>query len=311
MPKIANTDLDVYPLNLGGNTFGWTSDEAESFEVLDLYFNSGGNFIDTADMYSQWAEGNSGGESETILGRWMASRGVHDRVVIATKVGKLDQLRGLAPEVVRAGCEASLKRLGVEAIDLFYAHADDETRAIAELAQTFSSLVDEGSIRAIGLSNFSAERTSEWVEHARAEGLHVPVALQPNYSLVNRAYEHTLRPVAEHYGLSVFCYSSLASGFLTGKYRGAQDAAGTARGGSVSRYFTEDGFGVIEVLGEIAAEHGVEHATVALAWLLAKGITAPIASASTARQLPALLAATTITLSPQQLERLEAASATF
>ena len=309
MPTIPSTDLDVYPLNLGGNTFGWTSDEAASFEVLDLYFNGGGNFIDTADMYSEWAPGNQGGESEVILGRWMASRGVRDRVVVATKVGKLSTHVGLAPEVVRSACDASLQRLGVDVIDLYYAHADDESRSIPEIAATFSSLVDEGKIKAIALSNIGPDRVSEWVEHARAKGLHVPVAVQPNYSLVNRAYERTLRPVAEHYGLSCFCYSSLASGFLTGKYRNQADAAGAARGGSVSRFFHDDGFAVIKTLTDIAHAHDVEPATIALAWLLCKGVTAPIASASTARQLPALMAATTITLSEEEVTLLDDASA--
>ena len=312
MVMIPGTDLDVFPLNLGGNVFGWTADAAGSFAVLDAYAAAGGDFIDTADMYSSWAPGNVGGESESIIGAWLAERGNRAEMVIATKVGKLPGATGLAPGNVTAAVDASLRRLGVDAIDLYYAHADDEARPIEEIAATFDALVRAGKVRALAASNFSLERARAWVEHARAHGLAAPVALQPRYSLVERAdYEAGCAALAAELGLAVFPYSALASGFLTGKYGASTDAAGRARGDAVSRYLTPDGLAVVAELRQIAAARGVQPTSVALAWLLAKGVTAPIASASRADQVAPLVAATTLALQVDEVRALDEASAPF
>lgn len=311
MVQIANTDLELFPLNLGGNTFGWTSDESESFAVLDRFVADGGNFIDTADMYSVWVDGHVGGESEAIIGSWLASRGMGGQVAIATKVARHAQFPGLASGNVRDACDASLDRLGVDQIDLYYAHFDDDTQTIPDIATVFSELQDAGKIGAIGVSNFAPDRIVEWLEFAAAEGLHAPVALQPNYSLVARKYERELAPIVERFGLQVFTYFSLAAGFLTGKYRSAADADSSQRGSTVSRFFTDDGFALVDVLRSVSAELGVQPASVAVAWLLAKGVTAPIASARVPEQLDPLFAGVELRLSTAQVKRLDEASAPF
>ncbi|GAA1642777.1 aldo/keto reductase [Georgenia ruanii] len=309
---IPRTDVTAVPLVLGGNTFGWTSDREESFGVLDAFRQAGGTLIDTADVYSAWAEGHGGGESEAILGEWMAARGNRDDVVIATKVGMLAPFDKQDRATVTAALDSSLSRLRTDRVDLYYAHQDDENVAIEEHAETYDALVRAGKIRYVGISNYSPERMRRWFEHAAAEDLTVPVAIQPQYNLVFRKdYEQGYRPVAEHFDAAVFPYFSLASGFLTGKYRSVADLAGTAREGFAQGYFSEQGLTVVAELVRVAEAHEAEPATVALAWLLAKGITAPIASARTVEQLPALLAARSLRLTAVDVAALDAASQPF
>jgi aryl-alcohol dehydrogenase-like predicted oxidoreductase len=311
MAVIGSSDLDVFPLGLGGNTFGWTSDKETSFAVLDAYAAGGGNFIDSADSYSAWVPGNSGGESETIIGEWTAARGNRDSVVIATKVDRHPQFRGLSRANVLAAADASLARLQTDYIDLYYVHYDDPDVPVAEAAGVFSELQKAGKIRQVGLSNYSAPRLREWFAVAAAEGFTPPVALQPLYNLMDRdPYEASLAPVVAEFGLGVLPYYSLASGFLAGKYRSASDHAGGARQKGATKYLTPVGLRVLAALDSVAAAHGVEPATVALAWLRTRpGIVAPLASARTVEQLPALLASATLELTPGQVTELDTASA--
>ena len=309
--NVGSSDLEVFPLALGGNTFGWTSDETASREVLDGYVAAGGNFIDTADVYSAWVEGNAGGESETILGRWLAVRGNRDKVVVATKVSQYPQYSGLSAANIAAAADASLLRLGTDYIDLYYAHFDDESTPLEETVEAFDKLVRSGKVRAIGLSNYTASRIEEWFRIAREGGYALPVALEPHYNLVVRInYETNLLPVARRENLAVFPYYSLASGFLTGKYRSSADAEGKARQGDVAPYLNDKGYALIDVLDAIAKAHRVSIATVSLAWLLKRPqVTAPIASARTAEQLPALISATRLSLSDEEMNALDTASA--
>ncbi|GAB2581327.1 NADP-dependent aryl-alcohol dehydrogenase [Paractinoplanes abujensis] len=311
MSTLGSSGIEVFPLNLGGNVFGWTSDESASHQVLDAFVAAGGNFVDTADGYSAWVPGNSGGESETIIGNWFAARGGRDRVVLATKVSQHPQFRGLAAATVAAAADASLTRLRTDYIDLYYAHYDDADTPLEETAGAFDALVKAGKVRAIGVSNYSAERIREWFEVARRNGFTLPVAVQPHYNLVERtAYERDIAPVAEAEGLAVLPYYALASGFLTGKYRTEADLASGPRGGGAQKYLTEDGLAVIKVLTDVAATHGVEPATVALAWLRTrKNVAAPIASARTTEQLPALIASATLDLAADEIAALDEVSA--
>lgn len=311
--RIDGTDLEIFPLGLGGNTFGGNSDAATSEKVLDAFVAGGGNFIDTADQYSFWVPGNQGGESETILGEWMRKRKNRDRVIIATKVGGLPSRKGLAPENIQAAVEDSLRRLQIETIDLYYAHFDDESQPIEGIAASFDALVKAGKVRYVAISNLAPERIEGWMKVARENGLAVPVALQPEYNLVARKnYEQIIAPLAERHQLAVFPYFSLASGFLTGKYRTQEDLKGRARGGAVAAHLNEDGLRVIEALDEIAKSRGAAMATVALAWLLAKPtVTAPLASATSVEQLEELLAAPALTLGADELARLDTASQPF
>lgn len=311
--RIDGTDLEIFPLGLGGNTFGGNSDAATSEKVLDAFVAGGGNFIDTADQYSFWVPGNQGGESETILGEWMRKRKNRDRVIIATKVGGLPSRKGLAPENIQAAVEDSLRRLQIETIDLYYAHFDDESQPIEGIAASFDALVKAGKVRYVAISNLAPERIEGWMKVARENGLAVPVALQPEYNLVARKnYEQIIAPLAERHQLAVFPYFSLASGFLTGKYRTQEDLKGRARGGAVAAYMNENGLRVVEALDEIAKARGAAMATVALAWLLAKPtVTAPLASATSVEQLEELLAAPALTLGADELARLDTASQPF
>ena len=312
MTVIGSSDLDVFPLGLGGNTFGWTSDRDTSFAVLDAFTAAGGNHVDTADSYSAWVPGNSGGESETIIGEWLAARGNRDSVVIATKVSRHPKFRGLSRGNVLAAADASLARLRTDYIDLYYVHYDDPDVPVAEAVGVFGELQKAGKIRHVGLSNFTAPRLREWFAAAAAEGLAAPVALQPHYNLVERqAYETSLAPVAAEFGLGVLPYYALASGFLAGKYRSAADQAGAARQQAAARYLTPAGLRVLAALDSVAADHGVSPATVALAWLRTRpGVVAPLASARTIEQLPALLASAALDLTPDEIEVLDEASAT-
>ncbi len=309
MTVIGSSDLDVFPLGLGGNTFGWTSDKETSFAVLDAYVAGGGNFVDTADGYSAWVPGNSGGESETIIGEWTAARGNRDSVVIATKVCSHPRFRGLSPKNVLAAADASLARLRTDRIDLYFAHRDDPDVPVAEAAGAFHELQLAGKIRYVGLSNYTAPRLREWLAVAAAEGFAPPVALQPHYNLVERAaYEASLAPVAAEFGLGVLPYYALASGFLAGKYRNASDHAGAARQPGATRYLTPAGQAVLAALDSVAADHGVAQAAVALAWLRTRpNVVAPLASARTVDQLPALLASATLELTADEVKALDVA----
>jgi aryl-alcohol dehydrogenase-like predicted oxidoreductase len=291
MTRIGTSDLDVFPTHLGGNTFGWTSDLATSERVLDGFVAGGGNFIDTADGYSAWVPGNTGGESETIIGHWLNERGNRSKVIVGTKVSQHPEFTGLSAANIAKAADASLGRLQTDYIDLYYAHFDDGT-AMEEIAGAFDALVRAGKVRNIGISNFSAERAEEWMTVAAREGLRLPVALQPHYNLVRREpYETELAPVVARHGLGVMPYFSLASGFLTGKYRTEADLQGKARGQGAGQYLNDHGLAKLAELESVAIEMHASIASIALAWLRAQpGIVAPVASASTPEQLPDLLA---------------------
>jgi aryl-alcohol dehydrogenase-like predicted oxidoreductase len=310
MARIGATQIEVFPLALGGNVFGWTADERQSFDVLDAFRAGGGNFIDTADSYSHWAPGNSGGESETIIGRWLKTRGNRDELVIATKVGQDPAFPGTSRAAVRRAVEGSLTRLGTSHIDLFYAHIDDLDTPLSETVGALAELVEEGKVRAVGASNFTAERLEASLRTADALGVARYQALQNPYNLVDRdRYEGALRAVVEREGLSLFPYPGLAGGFLTGKYRDPQKLTGSPRASGAARYLNESGVRLLEVLDTVAAAHGASVAAVALAWLAAQPtVAAPIASARTVDQVAPLLESTTIVLTPGQIEDLDAAS---
>lgn len=307
MRSIATTDLTVFPICLGTNVFGWTADRAASFEVLDAYVEGGGNFIDTADVYPYWATGES--TSEMIIGDWLAERGNRDSIVLATKVGMLQGLEGLAPATIRTAVENSLRRLRTDRIDLYWAHVDDRDTPLADTLATFQALIEEGKIRHVGASNYGADRLAEALRVADDEGLPRYVALQQPYNLLERAYEGELRDVVAKEGLSSTPYFSLARGFLTGKYAPGVTIDSPRAGGAASYLETEHGPRTIEALAKVAAARGVEPAAVALAWLAAQPtITAPIASARHVGQLQPLLTAATLTLTADELHLLDAAS---
>ncbi|MCI1019602.1 aldo/keto reductase [Microbacterium sp. C5A9] len=310
MTRIGNSDLDVFPLSLGGNVFGWTADRDASFAVLDAFVDGGGDFIDTADSYSAWVPGNSGGESETIIGEWLASRKPAG-VTVATKVSQHPDFTGLAASNVRKAAEASLARLGVDTIDLYYAHFDDETVPLEETVGAFGQLVADGLVRHIAVSNYSADRIREWVEIARRTGVDLPVAVQPHYNLVHRnEVEETIIPVSEEFGLGLVPYYSLASGFLTGKYRTTDtEGQSSPRAGGAAKYATEAGLRIIDALEEIGDAHGASIAATSLAWLRAQPtVAAPIASARTVEQVPDLLAGARLDLAADEVDRLNRVS---
>ncbi|MEJ2886737.1 aldo/keto reductase [Actinomycetospora aeridis] len=314
--RIPRTELDVHPLCLGGNVFGWTADAAASAAVLDAYLAAGGNFVDTADSYTWRVEGNSGGDSERVLGDWMAARGVRDRMVVATKVGSWPERPGLSPENVRAACDDSLRRLRTDHIDLYYAHRDDPDTPLEDALGAFDELVRAGKIRHVGLSNYSAERLTSALTVAERHGLARPVALQPHYNLVERAvYEDELADVAADADLGVMPYFALAKGFLTGKYRPGDappDTSGpmaSARAGGAVAYLDARGTRVLDVLTGVADAHGVPMAAVALAWLAAQPtVTAPIASARTVEQLATILPMADLVLAADEVAALTEAS---
>lgn len=309
---IGNSELRIHPLGLGTNTFNNAQDAGEFHTVLDGFRERGGNFIDTADMYSYWVPGNSGGESESVIGQWLTARGNRDEVVIATKVSGKPDLLGLAPETINRGAEESLRRLRTDHIDLYYAHYQDDETPVVESAAAFDALVRAGTVRAIALSNFSREAIDEWFAVSRENGFALPVALQPRYSLVARDYEGGLAEAATRHGMSVFPYQVLAGGFLTGKYRTEADLEGRARAGAVERYLTPEGLRVVAALDEVAAAHDTDVASVALAWASADGkITAPLAAATSTAQLDQLFAAGSLTLTVEQIATLDEASASF
>lgn len=309
MTRIGTSDLDVLPLNLGGNVFGWTADRATSLAVLDAFVAAGGNFVDTADSYSAWVPGHTGGESETILGEWLQRTGRRDAVVLATKVSQHPEFKGLSPATVAGAADASLARLGVDHIDLYYAHYDDPEVPMAEIAGAFSALVDAGKVRHVGLSNFSPERIDEWCAVAETDGLHRPVALQPGYSLIDRAYEtNGLRDAARRHDLAVLPYYALASGFLTGKYRPGAEVD-SVRAAGAARHLDARGVRVLDALDEVAATRDVSVTSVALAWLRQQEtVVAPIASARVPAQVPDLVASVHLDLDDAEVTMLTEAS---
>ena len=310
---LGTSGLKIVPLVLGGNVFGWTIDEAQSFNVLDAFIDRGFNCIDTADVYSAWVPGHSGGESETILGKWFARSGKRDKVILATKVGMEmpNTGKGLRKDYILREVEQSLKRLQTNVIDLYQSHRDDESTPLEETLEAYGQLLKDGKVRAIGASNYKGARLTEAMETAKQHNLPAYTTLQPNYNLVDRQdYETDLAPVAAKYGLGVIPYFSLASGFLTGKYQTLEDTKGKKRGSRVEKYFNGRGMKILAALKQVAGETSAQQASVALAWLLAQPtITAPIASATSPQQLEALFAAVDLKLTNAQLKTLSDASA--
>jgi aryl-alcohol dehydrogenase-like predicted oxidoreductase len=310
---LANTNLQIAPLMLGGNVFGWTIDAQTSFAILDAFVDRGFNFIDTADVYSAWKPGNHGGESETILGQWFARSGKRDKIVLATKVGMdLGQGRkGLARKHIVEAVEASLQRLQTDHIELYQSHTDDLDTPIEETLQAYRALIEQGKVQIIGASNYKADRLLEADKLARRENLPTYQTLQPEYNLYSRQdFEQNLQPVAEQLHLDVVPYFSLASGFLTGKYKTKADSEGKSRAARVAKYFNHRGMKILGALAEVSAETGAKQATIALAWLLAQPtILAPIASATSVEQLESLLAAPDLNLTLDQVNKLTTASA--
>ncbi|WP_030991107.1 aldo/keto reductase [Streptomyces sp. NRRL WC-3744] len=309
--KLGSSDLEVFPLSLGGNVFGWTADEQTSFAVLDAYTAAGGNFIDTADSYSAWIEGNQGGESETIIGKWVKARGNRSDVVIATKVSQHPEYQGLSAANIKAAADASLRRLDTDYIDLYYTHFDKPEVPVEEIIGALDELVKAGKVRHIAASNISPERLRASLDFSDREGLARYVALQPHYNLVSRdTYEGPLQDLVAREGLSAVPYFSLASGFLTGKYRPGKTVDSARAEGAQKHAESERGQKVLAALDEIAAAHEAPVATVALAWLAAQPtVTAPIASARTVEQLPALLGVAELNLTEAEVARLTEASA--
>jgi len=309
--KLGSSGLEVFPLSLGGNVFGWTADEATSFAVLDAYAAAGGNFVDTADSYSAWVDGNQGGESETIIGKWVRARGNRDDVVIATKVSQHPEFQGLSAANIKAAADASLRRLDTDYIDLYYTHFDKPEVPVEEIIGALDELVKAGKVRHIAASNITPDRLRASLEFSDREGLAKYVALQPHYNLVSRdTYEGELQDLAARYGLAAVPYFSLASGFLTGKYRPGAKVDSPRAGGAAKHLESERGLRVLTALDEIAQAHDAPVAAVALAWLAAQPtVAAPIASARTVEQLPALLAVGELTLTETEVARLTEASA--
>ncbi|AFC84602.1 aldo/keto reductase [Frateuria aurantia] len=310
--RLGRSDLEIAPLVFGGNVFGWSADEARSFALLDAFVDAGFNLIDTADVYSAWVPGNQGGESETIIGRWLRQSGKRQQVLIATKVAKWDRHPGLSPINIRAAVEASLQRLQTDHIDLYQAHEDDAGVPLHDTLGAFSRLIEEGKVRVIGASNYRADRLAEALKVSAEHRLPRYESLQPEYNLVDRqGYEAELEPLIRREDIGVISYYSLASGFLSGKYRSEADLAkSAARGEGVRKYLDTRGLQVLAALDQVASRHQASPAQVALAWLIARpGLTAPIASATSIDQLDDLLAATRLQLDDGDIEALDLASA--
>ena len=312
--KLGNSGLEVAPLAFGGNVFGWTANEQTSFQLLDAFVAAGFNLIDTADIYSRFAPGNRGGESETIIGKWLKQGGRRDKVIIATKVGMEmgPDKKGLSKAYILSAAEDSLRRLQTDYIDLYQSHKDDPDTPLEETLEAYAQLMKEGKVRAIGASNYSAERLSEALGVSKAHGLPRYETLQPEYNLYDRAeYEEKLEPVCVENGLGVITYFSLASGFLTGKYRSAVDLSKSPRGERmVKKYLNERGFRILDALDQAARQANATPAQVALAWLIARpSVTAPIASATSLNQLNDLIGATKLELDEAAIELLNRASA--
>jgi aryl-alcohol dehydrogenase-like predicted oxidoreductase len=311
--KLGNSGLEAAPLALGGNVFGWTADEPTSFRLLDAFVAAGGNLIDTADMYSAWVPGNQGGESEAILGKWLKRSGNREKVLIATKVGKEmgPDRKGLSKPYILRAAEDSLRRLQTDRIDLYQSHADDPETPLEETLEAYGQLIRQGKVRAIGASNYTADRLARALELGVSPGYPTYQCLQPLYNLYDRAeYETDLEPLCLEKGVGVLPYFSLASGFLTGKYRSETDLANRPRGELVKKYLNDRGFRILDALDQVAGRYHCVPAVVSLAWLMARpGVTAPIASATSMDQLTDLVEATMLALDPSSIELLNVASA--
>ncbi|MGC9270532.1 aldo/keto reductase [Acidiphilium sp.] len=310
---LGNSGLSLPAIMFGGNVFGWTADQTTSFALLDVMVDAGLSAIDTADVYSAWVPGHRGGESETIIGQWLAARGGRERVLIATKIGMAPGADGrkLSKDSIFAGVEGSLRRLRTDVIDLYQAHADDAETPLEETLEAFATLIRQGKVRAIGASNYSAARLGLALQTSKAMGLPRYESLQPHYNLVERSgYEAELEPFCVEHGLGVINYFALAAGFLTGKYRSESDLSVSPRGQGARKYLNPQGRRVLEALDDVGARHHASPAQVALAWLIARpSITAPIASATNAAQLDDLIKAASLTLSSAEIETLNHASA--
>ena len=308
--RLGRSALETAPIAFGGNVFGWTVDEPASFALLDAFVDAGFNLIDTADGYSAWVPGNQGGESETIIGKWLRRSGKRDKVLIATKVAKLARRPGLSATNIALAVEDSLRRLQVDAIDLYQSHQDDPATPIEETLGAYAKLIEQGKVRAIGASNFSAARLAESAAIAQKYNLPRYESLQPEYNLVSRAgYEAELEPLVRRENIGVISYYGLASGFLTGKYRKEADLAKSPRGQGVKKYLDARGLRILAALDEVAARRGATPAQVALAWLIARpGITAPIVSATSVAQLEEILGAARLQLAAEDIATLDAAS---
>ncbi len=311
--RLGNSDIEVYPLALGGNVFGWTVDEPTAFGILDAFVGAGGNMIDTADTYSTWVAGHKGGESETIIGKWLKKSGNRARVVIATKVGGEmgPGRKGLSKVYILRAVEESLRRLQTDVIDLYQSHKDDPGTPVEETLEAYAQLIKQGKVRAIGASNFSTERISQSLQTSKERGYPAYQCLQPRYNLYDRVeYEQSLEPLCREYGLGVITYYSLASGFLTGKYHSENDLSKSIRGQGIRLYLNKRGFLILEALDQVARKYNTKPATISLAWLMARpGITAPITSATSIEQLNDLTAATRLDLDDFSVALLNKASA--
>ncbi len=310
--KLGNSGLEIYPLGFGGNVFGWTADEVRSFDLLDAFVDFGFNFIDTADVYSKWVPGNKGGESETIIGKWFQRSGKREKVILASKVGfELGPgKKGLSRRYILRAVEDSLARLQTDYIDLYQSHTDDPETPFEETLDAYAQLIREGKVRAIGASNHNAERLLQALEISERQGLPRYESLQPFYNLYDRAdYEPKLESLCREKGIGVITYYSLASGFLTGKYRSEKDLFKSLRGQRVAKYLNERGLRILRALDQVAKQHGSTLAAVSLAWLIARpDITAPLASATSLEQLKTLIEAPQLKLDPSQIELLNQAS---
>ncbi|MGB8336871.1 MAG: aldo/keto reductase [Desulfobacterales bacterium] len=311
--KLGHSDIEVSPLAFGGNVFGWTTDESMSFKLLDAFVEAGFNLIDTADVYSHWAPGNKGGESETIIGKWLQRGGRRDGVVIATKVGNEmgPGRKGLSKPYILRAVEDSLRRLQTDTIDLYQSHGDDPETPLEETLEAYDQLIREGKVRVIGASNYDAKRIDQALQISGQQGFPRYECLQPLYNLYDRAdFERELEPLCREQGLGVITYFSLASGFLTGKYRSAEDLADRARADMVKKYLDERGLRILAALDKVARQHGLTPVKIALAWLIAQpSITAPIASATSLEQLQELIEATDVELDGSSVDLLNEASA--
>ena len=308
--RLGGSSLEIAPLVLGGNVFGWTADEEMSFRLLDGFVDAGFNFVDTADVYSKWAPGHHGGESEIIIGEWLKRRGKRDDVIIATKVGSEMGAgkKGLSKGYIARAAEESLRRLGTDYIDLYQSHRDDPDTPIEETLEAYGALIKAGKVRAIGASNFTPERLAASLAASAKHRLPRYETLQPEYNLMVREFEQALAPLCAQHDVGVIPYFGLASGFLTGKYRSKADLKQSQRGEDVEAYLNERGFKVLDALDTVAERHGATPAQVALAWLMTK-ITAPIASATNLKQLGDLAASARLKLAPEDVKALETASA--
>lgn len=310
--ELGKSGIQVVPFCFGGNVFGWTADEKTSFTLLDAFVDTGFDFVDTADVYSKWVPGNTGGDSERIIGNWLKQGGKRDKIILATKVGKpmSDDKKGLSKAYITKAVEDSLKRLQTDYIDLYQSHDDDTTTSLAETMETFDSLIKQGKVRAIGASNFGADRFKEALQVSKDNGFARYETLQPEYNLYDREdYEHKYESLCHENNIGVITYYSLASGFLTGKYRSEADLGKSKRGGGVKKYLNGRGYKILAALDKVAEEYNTTQASVALAWVMARpGITAPIASATSTQQLNDLAKAAQLNLSGEAIELLTTAS---